>query len=87
MSKPIASQIAEHFGWDIADVRGCEDHPGHWTRRVYDTGMDGNRYWSAGGNTPPKQLVVSSSPPRWVRVKSNWPGNPDLWATDAEEEP
>ena len=78
MSKRIATQIAEHFGWDIDDIRDYEYHPGAWTRKVY-AGMDGNNYWSAGGKTPPRYIGHDHAPLVWVRVKSNWPGNPDLW--------
>ncbi len=77
MAKSIARQIAEHFGCDIADIRDHEYHPGSWSRKVY-AGMDGNRYWSAGGTKPPRYRDEESDIV-WRRVRSNWQGNPDLW--------
>lgn len=75
--KSIAIQIAEHFGCDINDIRPYDYQPGRWTRKVF-AGMDGNRYWSAGGATPPRHRDGDDDLV-WRRVKSNWQGNPDLW--------
>lgn len=83
--KSIAIQIAEHFGCDIADIRDFEYHPGSWSRKVY-AGMDGNRYWSAGGNTPPRYRDDEESDIVWRRVASNWRGNPDLWVGTSKED-
>lgn len=81
--KTIATQIAEHFGCDIADVRGYDYQPGRWNRKVY-LGMDGNNYWSAGGATPPKHrdggVII------WKSVQSNWFGNQNLWVGTCEED-
>lgn len=74
--KFICRQIAEHFGCDIADIRDYNYQPGHWLRAVY-AGFDGNRYWSAGGDTPPRHR--ESNDLVWRRVPSNFPGNPHLW--------
>lgn len=72
--KSIRRQVAEHLGHDIADIE--EYQPGMWTRRVY-AGFDCNRYWSAGGNAPPRNRNGTSIV--WQRVPSNYPGNPCLW--------
>jgi len=75
--KSIAMQIAEHFGWDISDLRDYEYHPGKWSRKVY-SGWSGNTYWSAGGSTPPRYLGRDGGL-TWVLVPSAFPGNPPLW--------
>lgn len=49
MSKRIATLLAEHFGWDVADVRDNEYQPGQFTRKVY---VLGNDYYSAGKRPP-----------------------------------
>jgi hypothetical protein len=81
MAKNIAMQIAEHFGCDVADIRDYDYQPGFWNRKVY-AGMDGNRYWSAGGNKPPRHRDGDDL--QWIKVKSNWKGNPDLWVGEPE---
>lgn len=78
MKKRIARQIAEHFGCDVDEIRDYDYQPGRWTRKVY-CGMDENRYWSAGGEKPPKYVGDDPAPLTWVRVRSNWKGNADLW--------
>ena len=85
MAKSIATQIAEHFGCDVADIRGYDYHPGSWSRKVY-AGMDGNRYWSAGGEKPPRYRNDEQSDLVWRRVPSNWANNPDLWVGEAPAE-
>ena len=82
MAKKIAMQIAEHFGCDVADIRDYDYQPGMWTRKVY-AGMDGNRYWSAGGNKPPRHRDGDDALV-WVRVPSHWKGNPDLWMGESK---
>ncbi|CAB4165075.1 hypothetical protein UFOVP820_10 [uncultured Caudovirales phage] len=74
--KSIATQIAEHFGWDVADILDYRYQPSHWSRAVY-CGFDGNNYWSAG-RTPPKDREGDNML-EWVRVPSRYPGNTDLW--------
>jgi hypothetical protein len=81
MAKSIARQIAEHFGCDVADIRDYEYQPGTWSRKVY-AGMDGNRYWSTGGTKPPRYCDEEGGI-TWRSVKSNWPGNPDLWVGES----
>lgn len=49
MSKRIATLLAEHFGWDVTDVRDSEYQPGRFTRKVYTLGND---YYSAGAKPP-----------------------------------
>jgi len=79
--KSIARQIAEHFGCDIADIRDYNYQPGHWSRDVF-AGFDGNRYWSAGGSTPP-QHRDGSTDTVWKQVVSYYPSNPHLWVGEA----
>lgn len=74
--KSIAMQIAEHFSCDVADIREYDYQPGLWTRKVY-AGMDGNKYWSAGGDKPPRHREGGEIV--WTKVPSNWPGNGHLW--------
>lgn len=76
MTKTIARQISEHFGWDIEEIKDYEYQPGRWTRKVY-AGFDGNRYWSAGKTAPRLRDGVSEI--AWRQEPSSWPGNPDLW--------
>lgn len=80
--KSIAIQIAEHFGCDVADIREYDYQPGHWTRKVY-SGMDGNRYWSAGGDKPPRHRDGDDDLV-WTKVESNWRGNAHLWKGESK---
>ena len=72
----IAMQVAAHLGCDVADIRDYDYQPGCWNRKVF-AGMDGNRYWSAGGKTAPKHKEGANL--HWKQVPSNYPGNPPLW--------
>ena len=76
-------QIAEHFGWDVADVRDYHYQPGTFSKRVY-AGMDGNMYWSAG-KLPPRERGVLHQTMVWRRVESNYPGNGVLWVASSDE--
>lgn len=78
--KTIARQIAEHFGWDIEEIKLYDYQPGNFSRKVY-AGFDGNTVWSAG-KTPPRHLNGLSSTYVWKKVPSSWPGNPDLWVCE-----
>lgn len=80
MSKRIATQIAEHFGFDIDEIKEYEYQPGFFTRKVY-AGFDENRLWSAG-KTPPRRADGWPSEYVWKRVPSAWPNNPDLWMSE-----
>jgi hypothetical protein len=75
--KSTAQKIAEHFGWDVADIRECEYQSSHWNAnvKVY-MGFDGNTAWSAGKTKPRHRDCDNLS---WSRVPSNYPGNDDLW--------
>jgi hypothetical protein len=81
MAKSIARQLAEHLSVDVDYIREYEYHPGCWTRKVY-AGIDGNRYWSAGGAKPPRYRDEEGDI-TWRSVKSNWPGNPNLWVGES----
>jgi hypothetical protein len=74
--KSTATQIAEHFGWDVADVRDYRYQPSHWSQPVY-AGLDGNSYWSAGRSAPHHRDGDDGI--TWVSVPSNYPGNNNLW--------
>lgn len=74
--KSTAMQIAEHFGWDVAEVREYRYQPGRWSQAVY-LGLDGNNYWSAGRRPP--RYRDGDDGLKWVSVPSNYPGNNNLW--------
>jgi hypothetical protein len=75
--KSQAEKIAEHFGWDVADIREYDYQSGYWNAnvKVY-YGFDGNNYWSAGNAKPCHRDCDNVS---WSKVPSNFPGNDDLW--------
>ncbi|CAB4153187.1 hypothetical protein UFOVP605_46 [uncultured Caudovirales phage] len=76
--KSVATKLAEHFGWDVADLRDFNYQPGRFTPRVYAGMLSKNEYWSAG-STPPKDRDECGF--IWERVESSFPGGGTLWVS------
>lgn len=76
-------QIAEHFGWDVAEIREFDYQPGTYSPKVY-AGFDDPNYWSAGPR-PPRYLGPGGDCLSWRRVESTWKGNGPLWVADGSK--
>lgn len=73
MIKSAKSALANHFGWDIAEMKDYEYQAGLYTKQVFSVGADD--YYCA--STDPKKLPKPVSKNRgsdfnWVEVPDNF---------------
>lgn len=74
MAKTAAHKIADHLGWDIADVREHRYQHAAFSAPVFAMGGD---YYSAGCK-PPKYLRGVDDL-KWQRIVSAYDGMTSLW--------
>ena len=81
--KSVATRLAEHFGWDVEDLRDYDYQPGRFSPRVYAGMFNNNEYWSAGSRAPKDRDNMDFV---WDKVESSYPSGGTLWVSTKSKE-